>query len=510
MNERPKRASFLIIGLSLLNVIIHLLVVDNLEYHRDELLYFSLGLHPDFGYATVPPMIGWIAALMQTIFGYSLFAVKLFPALLGGILVLLSTRITRALGGSSYAQILTAIALIVTPFSLRTFHLFQPVSIDVVLWTFIFYHAIRYINTQDKKYIIGIGVISGFAMLNKYLVLLLLAGLLVSFLVTSHRIIFRKKSLYLAIGIAFLIVLPNLIWQIVHDFPVIGHMQALNERQLVNVDRNTFLFDQINMTFATSIVMILGLAFLLKTKKYRFLGYAALFIIGVLILLRGKSYYTLGILPLLIAAGAVFVERYVQSQMIRWAIPLFMIVITIPIIPFGLPIYKQDGMVSYFKDLEDDFGLLLGRRFEDGSIHSLPQDYADQLGWEELTRLTNEAYQKIPEKEKSIIYCENYGQAGAIAVIGKKYNLPEPKSFNESFLYWSSHTFVPDIEHFIYINDELGEDVADLFQHIELVGQISNIHAREYGTKVYLCSRPKTSFNIFWKQVLERVNGNPF
>lgn len=133
MNEKPKRASFLIIGLGLFNVIIHLLVVDNLEYHRDELLYFSLGLHPDFGYATVPPMIGWIAALMQSIFGYSIFAVRFFPAFLGGVLVWLSARITRALGGSSYAQILTAIALMATPFSLRTFHLFQPISIDVVL-----------------------------------------------------------------------------------------------------------------------------------------------------------------------------------------------------------------------------------------------------------------------------------------------------------------------------------------------------------------------------------------
>ncbi len=510
MNQRAKKASFLIIGLAILNVVIHLLVVDNLEYHRDELLYFSFGLHPDFGYATVPPLIGWIAMVMQTLFGYSLFAVKLFPALLSGVLVWLSARIAKELGGSSYAQILTAIAILVTPFSLRTFHLFQPVSIDLVLWTLIFFYAIRYINTYNKKYIISIGVISGIAMLNKYLVLLLLGGLLVSFLATSHRTIFRKKSLYLAIGIAFLIFLPNLIWQFTHDIPVIGHMQALNERQLVNVDRSAFLFDQINMTFAASILMILGVVFLLKTKKYRFLGYTLFFVIGILLLLQGKSYYTLGILPLLIASGAVFVEKYIQNRIIRWSIPILMLLITMPIVPFGLPIYKQDRMVSYFKALEDDFGLFLGRRFEDGSIHSLPQDYADQLGWKELTRVTYQAYQKIPEKEKSIIYCENYGQAGAIAIIGKKYKLPEPKSFNESFLYWSSHTFDPDIEYFIYINDELGEDVAALFQSIELVGQVSNSHAREYGTKVYLCSKPKSSFNDFWEQVLKRVNGSPF
>lgn len=510
MKQKGTTVSVLIPLIALANVIIHLVVIDNLEYHRDELLYFSLGLHPDFGYATVPPIIGWMAALMQTFFGYSLFAVKLFPALLGGVLIWLTAKIAKELGGSSYAQILTAIAIFVTPFSLRTFHLFQPVSIDLILWTSIFYCVIRYLNSKDNKYLIAIGVISGFAMLNKYLVLILLAGLLVSLSITKHRTVFKNKSLYRGTLIALLIFLPNLIWQITHDFPVMGHMQTLNEQQLVNVDSVTFLIDQLNMTFAASLIMIAGLIYLVRNKDYRIVAYTSIFVIGVLLLLRGKSYYSLGLLPVLIAAGSVSVEKFIHNRVVRGAIPLSLLLLSIPILPLGLPIYKQDGMVSYFKDLEDDFGLTLGRRFEDGSIHSLPQDYADQLGWEELTFLTYEAYQKIPDKEKSIIYCENYGQAGAIAVIGKKYNLPEPKSFNESFIYWSNHTFDPDIEYLIYINDELGEDVEALFRDVEFVGQISNIHAREYGTQVYLCSNPKRSFNSFWKEVLRRVDGNPF
>ena len=69
--------------------------------------------------------------------------------------------------------------------------------------------------------------------------------------------------------------------------------------------------------------------------------------------------------------------------------------------------------------LEDKYGIDVGRRFEDGSIHSLPQDYADMLGWEELTYITNKAYQMIGDKKASFIYCENYGQAGAITIIGK-------------------------------------------------------------------------------------------
>src|SRR4030067_3703967 len=82
-------------ALALFNVILHLAASYNLEFHRDELLYFSLGLHPGFGYATVPPLIGWIAWLMQNIFGYSLFAVRFIPALLSGLMIFLIAAMTR-------------------------------------------------------------------------------------------------------------------------------------------------------------------------------------------------------------------------------------------------------------------------------------------------------------------------------------------------------------------------------------------------------------------------------
>lgn len=125
------------------------------------------------------------------------------------------------------------------------------------------------------------------------------------------------------------------------------------------------------------------------------------------------------------------------------------------------------------------------------------------LGWEELTAIANKAYQMIDDKKASFIYCENYGQAGAITIIGKKYGLPEAVSFNESFRYWIPLKFYPDITSFIYINNELGEDVQNLFGKITLVGSISNPDAREYGTAVYLCQYPTMSFNIFWKSRLE-------
>jgi hypothetical protein len=233
-------------------------------------------------------------------------------------------------------------------------------------------------------------------------------------------------------------------------------------------------------------------------KSYRFLGYLSLFVILGLMILKGKSYYTLGVFPFLISAGAVLYEQWISRKWLRILFPVILVLITLPIVPIGIPVFKTPGLTKYFKVQEEKYGIDLGRRFEDGTIHSLPQDYADMLGWEELTSITDKAYRTVKDKKACIIYGENYGQAGAITVIGKKYGLPEAISFSESFQYWIPRQFDPDITSLIYINDEPGEDIRTLFSKITLVGSISNPHAREYGTAVYLCEEPVRSFNQFW------------
>jgi hypothetical protein len=498
-----------ILFLAVFNVLIHLLVINNLEYHRDELLYFSLGQHPDFGYATVPPMIGWIAWLMQNAFGYSLFAVRLFPAFLSGVLVILTAAIAQQLGGSSYSRILAGIGVVISGFVLRTFSLYMPVHIDVLFWTMIIYVVIRYINTSSGKLLIWFGLIAGLSLLNKYLIGILFFCLLIIIPFTSNRKIFRNKYFWIGILGGITIFLPNLIWQVVEGLPVINHMSELERTQLTHVDSFSFISDQLIMPLWASVLTVAGLIYLLMNKeaiKYRFLGIVTILVIVILFILKGKGYYTIGVFPFLIAAGAVSYEQWLKKLWVKITFPLILVLLTIPILPLGLPVFKSQGLVSYFKNLGNKYGIEIGRRFEDGSIHSLPQDYADMLGWEELTAIANKAYQMIDDKKASFIYCENYGQAGAITIIGKKYGLPEAVSFHESFRYWIPLKFNPDIRSFIYINDEMGEDIQNLFGKITLVGRISNQDAREYGTAVYLCQDPKISFNTFWKSRLDLLN----
>ena len=506
--RRSNTTLYAILAIAFINVIIHLLVVNNLEYHRDELLYFALGEHPAAGYDSVPPLIGWVAWLMQTIFGYSLFAVRLFPALLSGVMIILVSSLAKELGGNSYARILAAIGFTIAIFSLRTFSLFQPVHIDVFFWTLILFIIIRYINTSSGKYLILLGAVAGLSLLNKYLIGILFLSLFIVIPFTKYRNILADRRFWTGIIIGFIIFLPNFIWQIANGLPVFNHMAELNRTQLVNVDRIGFLEDQIIMPAAAALLSISGLLFLFLNKnarKFRFIGIVVLLVIFLLLALRGKSYYTIGVFPVLLAAGAVSFERILRSIWLRVLLPLVLVLLTLPILPIGLPIYKSAGLIKYFNKLESKHGIDIGRRFEDGTIHSLPQDYADMLGWEELTSITAKAYNMVEDKKAALIYCENYGQAGAITIIGKKYGLPEPISFNESFQYWLPEKFDPDITSFIYINDELGDDVKKLFRKITVVGSIKNPDAREFGTTVYLCQDPVASFNYFWNLRLQKL-----
>ncbi len=505
---KTKSADWPIIILALLNIALHLVGTNNLEYHRDELLYFSLGLHPSAGYATVPPLIGWVAFLMQNLFGYSVLAVRLFPALLSGAMILLVASMARELGGSKYAAFLSALGLSISIFFMRSYFLFQPVHIEIFLWTLCIYLIIKYLNTFKSTFLLYFGIAAGFALLNKYLALFLFTGLVVIIPFTQYRNIFRQRMFWIGIATGFLIFLPNLLWQVINGFPVFNHMSELYDTQLVYMDAPLFLTEQLIMPFAGSVFTIAGLYFLLtdrNIRKFRFLGFLAIFVIGGLMLMKGKSYYTLGIFPLLIVSGAVAYDHWFNRVWVKIVFPVILVLITIPVVPIGIPVLGQTGLKNYFKALDEKYGIDLGRRFEDGSIHSLPQDYADMLGWEELTALADKGYNMISDKAASFIYCENYGEAGAVTIIGKKYGLPEAISFHESFNFWYPKEFNPDITSLIYINNEMGDDIKNLFSKITIIGKISDPDAREYGTTVYLCEDPVMSFNKFWK---ERTEGH--
>jgi hypothetical protein len=297
-----------------------------------------------------------------------------------------------------------------------------------------------------------------------------------------------------------------------NHFPVITHMQALNDSQLVNVNRMSFLIEQLLLGFMASVIILPGIFYTLFNKSmnaWRHLVIASLMVVLILVLLRGKSYYTAGLLPFMVATGAVFWGKVTRSSWLKMCLIVIPVLVTIPFIPMGIPVFKAERLASYFKWMKNNVGLDVVLRDEDGFYHELPQDYSDMIGWEELTANVNKAYQQIKDKESCFIFCENYGQAGAVTVLGKKYGLPQPVCFSESFYYWAPKELPVEIRSVIYVNDDLSEDLGDIFLDMQVIGRINNPLARESGTTVYLYQKPGSSFNDFWKKRVGQVK-SPF
>jgi uncharacterized membrane protein len=272
-----------------------------------------------------------------------------------------------------------------------------------------------------------------------------------------------------------------------------------------------FLLAQPLMILPAIPLWICGLIYLLvrrETRSLRVLAYTFVIVIITLMLLHGKPYYTLGVYFILIAAGAVYIENITAGGniLIKPAILIFMVLIILPGLPFSLPVLPFEKMVEYGQHSKK-LGLGQFLYWEDGRAHSLPQDYADMTGWQELAGIVISTYRNLDATEKAecAIYGENYGQAGSVKYFGKNVGLLEPVSFSDNFLFWAPDTLSARI--FIYINDDTS-GISAYFGSIQEMGRITNPYARESGLPVYLCRFPRNDFKEFYQIKVRRLKSN--
>ena len=504
MTKKISKETALILTLAVIKLLIHLFTNTNYELHRDALLYYSLGEHPALGYLSVPPLIGVFAKLSTLLFGHSVFALRFFPALIGSISVVIIAKMVKELGGGIWAIIIAALAFILSPAFLRSNTLFQPVSFNQFFWLLSGYLIIKLLKTTNPKFWLYIFLVWGIAFLNKYSIAFFIVAFLLAILLTSHRQLMKSKYFFIGGGIGLFIILPNLLWQVNHNWPLMHHMSELYETQFANVSVKGFLIGQLFMNFPALIVWITGLIvflFFKAEKNYRAIGLGVLITVLIILFLHGKSYYTLGLYSILFALGGYAIERYFKPYL-RYAVLAIMVLFCLPLIPISLPVYSFEKIENYTKPMAQ-----FVNQWEDGKIHNIPQDYSDMTGWKELSTIVTNFYQSLPEEEQNncAIYADNYGQAGAVYFYGGKKGLPAPISFNDNFLLWAPDQV--EKEELIYINHELG-DIKDLFQSYRLIGQVDDPYFRENGLQVYYCTNPNNNFKSFYANKVASLKKN--
>jgi hypothetical protein len=287
-------------------------------------------------------------------------------------------------------------------------------------------------------------------------------------------------------------------------------MRELQKYQLQYVDTPGFLIDQILMNLPCVFLWIAGLRFAAFTqigRPWRFAAWAYVFLIALLIVLKGKNYYTIGVYPLLFALGAFQLERFTSGRRkyLRYVFVAIILLVGLPLVPAALPTAPPEKLANYYQLMGLSKTDLV--KWEDLQHHPLPQDFSDMLGWKEMAEKVAAAYHALDSNEKrhTILFCDNYGQAGAVNLYGKKYHLPGAYSDNASFLYW-----LPDTNRLVNIilltddRHEMEHPFIKDFSAAILNDSVTTPYARERGDLIMTLKGANDAFIQMFKEKIEK------
>lgn len=505
-NRRSTYTGFILVFVAI-KIVLNLFAMPHFGFQRDELLHLALGDHLGWGYKEVPPFIAVIAKLSSTLFGSSVFATRIFCTLFAGLIVWFTSLITIELGGRKFAIALACLGIILAPAFVASEYLLQPVIFDQFWWVLTVYLIIKYINSSSVKYLYFIGVVVGLGLLTKYTMAFFAIALIIGLVVTKQRRLLFNKHVAGAALLAILIFLPNIIWQFTHHLPVITHMSALQKTQLDYIKPTDFISQQVMVNGTFIVLWLTGFFFLIfsfKLRKYQFLAFAYIAIFLFLMEMSGKNYYLFGAYPMLFAAGGFGFERWLKANnyVLR---TLLILILTLPnllLFPMLLPVLPLNTTLAFFKYANKHFPFLdFTVTWEDHKKHPTTQDYGDMFGWDEMTKKVADTYNSLtPDQQKhTIIWADNYGEAGAIHHFRKLYNLPDVYSLASSFTLWTPPSLSPDYIIYIDDNNNVPKRLAPYMESYKKVGEVENPIAREKGVSIYLLTKPGKMFTYIYQ-----------
>jgi hypothetical protein len=448
----------------------HLLTTDGYGYFRDELYYLANGEHLAFGYVDHPPFIALVAAIVRSLFGTSLFAIRVLPALAGALSIALTADMTRELGGQRFAQILAGLGAALAPVLVSLFSILSMNAFDVLFWTACFWILVRILKTGDQRLWLTFGLVAGIGLENKLSVLFLCFGVGTGLVLGRRWDQLRSRWLWLGAVIAGLFLVPYFVWQRAYDWPLLEFMHNARELKNVALSPSGFVSEQLLLMGPLSAPLwIAGLVFLLVAKPmkpYRALGFSyAVVLLTFIISGNAKPYYLAPAYAPLFAGGGIFFERLggsLRGKIVRVASVVFVVAGGILALPLAKPLLAEDDFVRYASALgvQPSVG-------ERKAMGRLPQFFADMHGWPELAETVASVFRTLPAESQAgtCVFAQNYGQAGAIDLFGPHHGLPKAISAHNSYWIWGPRDCRGEI---VIVIGEDRSKLESLFTMVEL------------------------------------------
>jgi len=484
-------------------LLVHLYAGRHYGYFRDELYYLACSHHLDWGYVDQPPLIALIVAIVRNVLGQGLLAIRLVPALAGAAEVALTALIARELGGAKFAQGLAALAVLVAPGILAIDNVLSMNAFEPLIWMGCAWLVIRIAKTGNGRLWIWFGILAGLGLENKHSMLIFGAGIVVGLLLAPLRRWLSSPWLWIGGAIAFLIFLPNLLWNIHHHFPFL-ELQANIRRNGRDTPLGPLAFfgqEILTMNPLTLPVWLGGLWFFFGAKAgktYRALGWAWVFTALVILTLSPRIYYLYPAFPLLFAGGGVVWEGWLGGQPYwrKLAWPALMGVSGAMLAPLVIPVLPPETYIRYTQAIH-----LAPPRIETHRLGPLPQLFADQFGWEEMAATVARVYNALPPdvRAKTAVFGQNYGEAGAIDFFGPKYGLPPAISGHQTYFLWGPRDYTGES---VIVMADRQEALERIFASVQKVARVEHPYSMPYEhIDIFYCRGMKQPLKEFWPRV---------
>jgi hypothetical protein len=480
----------------LIKLTLHLLADSHSGFQGDELLHIEARKHLAFGYMEFPPLIG-LLAFIQNLFGsHSVYVHHLFSHLASLLILIYVAKITFELGGNNKAIILVLLCILIAPSFGRSQQLFQPVVFSQLFWVLGFYQLTRFVKYLDKKSLWYLTILGVLGISVKYDGLFYIVGLSSLLLFKETRQALIRHRFWRNILVAAVLLLPNLIWQYSNDFPALQMFSRLYEKhldQLSRLDVLRNLFISVN-PLTTLVLIIPGFLYFVRkeNRSNKPLVIAILLSAVILSWSNGKSYYFYPIILTILPFGALFWEQVVFSKKEWLMYPVTLLLFAgILLLPFGMPVYTFKDYLKHVYPFEK-------KEIEGGQYGVKYDEYYTREKWTATMQSLKAVCDSLPkaEKEKTMIWGKHYGQAGAVNLLGKDYNLPKAFSYHGSFYTWAPTGEMPPTV--IALSYRVGDFFLPYFDEVILVKEIYNPYSEndeELYQRIYICKKPKQSFD---------------
>ena len=472
--------------------VLHCLTNGRYGFHRDELQFLSDARHLDWGFVAYPPFTPLVERISMAIFGLSLVGLRLFSVLAQAAVIVVTGLMAWELGGGRLAQIAAALAVALSPLPLFEGTEFQYTTFDVLWWVLVAYFVVRLLKSGNARWWLAIGAAAGIGLMTKYTMAFFITGVIGGLLLTPERRFFKSGWFWAGAGVALLIFLPNLIWQIQHGFISLHFLHHIHVRDVGEGRADGFFLAQLWICanpFAVPL-WIAGLLCFLRQPKYRLLAWMYLVPLALFVIGRGRGYYLAAAYPMLIAMGAAAGERWVRLLSRPWrrtveglyftglaACGLLFVAIIVPLAASG-PLMR--------------FAL----------AHN--GDLREEIGWNELVRTVAQIRDSLPPQQRASlgVLVGNYGEQGAVEILGPAYGLPTAISGTNSA--WLRGYPTPPPSTLIVLG--LSQAYAEKrLTSCRLAGHLSNPYGvkneeSEHHSDIFVCGGPRLPWPEFWKK----------